>query len=128
MHQLDRLSGVKAAAIRRAIDRRVNGKRLTIAADWRALLRQCPSTPSTGEPDEHVELARTEQTAALTGPAEARVSVRIAPAESGKTTLVVSPVRAPGMSKKVASSRSHPLARRACAWKMPPGRLDLRAR
>lgn len=83
--QLDRLSEVKAT-IGRAIDRRANGKRLTVAADWRALLRQHSSTPSTGEPDEHVERALSEQTAALTGLAEARVSVLIGPAESGKTT------------------------------------------
>ena len=85
--QLDRLSEVKAT-IRRAIDRRVKGKRLAVAADWRALLRQHPSTQSTGEPDEHVERARMEQTAALTELAAARLSVLIGPAGSGKTTLL----------------------------------------
>ena len=85
--QLDRLREVKAT-IRRAIDRRVKGKRLTVAADWRARLEKHPSTQSAGEPDELVERARTEQTAALTELAEARLSVLIGPAGSGKTTLL----------------------------------------
>ena len=76
------------ATIRRAIDRRVKGKRLSVSADWPALLRKHPSTQSTGEPDELVERARTEQTAALTELAEARLSVLIGPAGSGKTTLL----------------------------------------
>ena len=85
--QLYRLREVKTT-IRRAIDRRVKGKRLELAADWRALLRQHPSTRSTGQPDENVERARTEQTAALTELGEARLSVLIGPAGSGKTTLL----------------------------------------
>jgi len=85
--QLHRLSEVRTT-IRRAIDRRIKGNRLSVAADWRALLEEHPSTQSEGEPDESVERARTEQTAALTEIAESRLSVLIGPAGSGKTTLL----------------------------------------
>ena len=85
--QLGRLTDV-GATIRRAIDKRVKGKRMTVAADWRRLLDEQLFAQSAGEPDELEESARKEKTAALTELAEARLSVLIGPAGTGKTTLL----------------------------------------
>ena len=85
--QLGRLAQV-GATIRVAIDKRVKGKRMTVAADWRKLLDAHLAAQSTGEPDELEESARAEKTAALTELAEARLSVLIGPAGTGKTTLL----------------------------------------
>ena len=85
--QLARLTEV-GATIRVAIDKRVKGKRVTVAADWRKLLDTYLAAQSAGKPDELEESARAEKTAALTELAEARVSVLIGPAGTGKTTLL----------------------------------------
>ena len=83
--QLGRLTEV-GETIRRAIGRRVKGKRMTVGADWRTLLDEHLPAQSTGDIDE--EDARKEKTAALTELAEARLSVLIGPAGTGKTTLL----------------------------------------
>ena len=85
--QLDRLKEMRTT-IRTAIDKRVKGKRMTVAADWRALLDEHLSDQSAGEPDELEERARAEKIAALTELAEARLSVLIGPAGTGKTALL----------------------------------------
>lgn len=85
--QLGRLTEV-GATIRVAIDRRIKGKRMTVAADWRTLLDAHLSAQSAGRPDEIEESARAEKTAALKELAEARLSVLIGPAGTGKTTLL----------------------------------------
>ena len=85
--QLGRLTEV-GATIRVAINRRVKGKRMTVAADWRRLLDAHLLVQSAGEPDELEESARAEKTKALNELAEARLSVLIGPAGTGKTTLL----------------------------------------
>ncbi len=85
--QLGRLATV-GATIRAAIDKRVHGKRMAIEADWRKLLDDHLGTQPTGENDELEVSARAEKTAALTELAEARLSVLIGPAGTGKTTLL----------------------------------------
>lgn len=85
--QLGRLAEV-GATIRTAIDKRVNGKRLTVEANWRELLDAHLATRSAQEPDELEESARAEKTLALKELAEARLSVLIGPAGTGKTTLL----------------------------------------
>lgn len=85
--QLGRLTEV-GATIRVAIDKRINGKRMTVAADWRKLLDAHLAAQSAGKPDELEESARAEKTVALTELAEARLSVLIGPAGTGKTTLL----------------------------------------
>ena len=85
--QLGRLTKV-GKTIQAAIDKRVKGKRITVAADWRRLLDAQPFAQSAGELDELEESARKEKTAALTELAEARLSVLIGPAGTGKTTLL----------------------------------------
>ncbi len=85
--QLGRLREV-GTAIREAIDKRVKGKRMIVEADWRKLLDTHLATQSGGKPDELEESARMEKTAALKELAEARLSVLIGPAGTGKTTLL----------------------------------------
>ena len=85
--QLGRLAEV-GATIRVAIQRRVKGKRMTVATDWRRLLDAHLPVQSAGEPDELEESARAEKTKALNELAEARLSVLIGPAGTGKTTLL----------------------------------------
>ncbi len=85
--QLGRLTEV-GAIIRRAISKRVQGKRMTVAADWRELLAAHPAAQSAGGPAELKEDARKEQIAALAELAESRLSVLIGPAGTGKTTLL----------------------------------------
>ena len=85
--QLGRLT-VMGATIRKAISRRVKGMRMTVAADWRALLDKYLANQSAGAPDELEEGAREEKTAALAELAGARLSVLIGPAGTGKTTLL----------------------------------------
>ena len=85
--QLTRLTEV-GKTIHIAMDKRIKGKRMTVAADWRSLLDAQLSAQSAGEPDELEESARKEKTAALTELAEARLSVLIGPAGTGKTTLL----------------------------------------
>lgn len=85
--QLGRLTEM-GATIRLAIDKRIKGKRIAIAADWRRLLDAHLAAQSPAGPDEIEESARTEKTVALKELAEARVSVLIGPAGTGKTTLL----------------------------------------
>lgn len=85
--QLDRLKEV-GATIREAINKRMKGKRINVAAHWRELLDAHLATQSPGKPDEIEESARLEKTVALKEIAEARISVLIGPAGTGKTTLL----------------------------------------
>jgi ATP-dependent exoDNAse (exonuclease V) alpha subunit len=85
--QLQRLVET-ADVIRDAIDKRLKGKRLAVNANWRALLDEHLRQKGTKEIDEFEESARLEKTAALKELAEARVSVLIGPAGTGKTTLL----------------------------------------
>lgn len=85
--QLQRLVDA-ADVIRDAIDKRLKGKRLTVEADWRALLNDHLAREGAKEADEFEESARQEKTAALKELAEARLSVLIGPAGTGKTTLL----------------------------------------
>jgi hypothetical protein len=85
--QLGRL-GEMGAVIRSAVEKRVGGKRLVVEADWRKLLDAHLAEQSTGQADELEESARAEKTAALKELAEARLSVLIGPAGTGKTTLL----------------------------------------
>ncbi|MBB2868617.1 UNVERIFIED_ORG: hypothetical protein GGI63_005261 [Rhizobium esperanzae] len=85
--QLTRLSEV-GAVIRNSLERRANGKRLTIEEDWRARLDDHLKRQNAPPVDETEEQARREKTAALKELAEARLSVLIGPAGTGKTTLL----------------------------------------
>lgn len=85
--QLQRLFEI-GTTIRTAIDKRVKGKRLPIDADWRKHLNAHLALQHGGQPDDLEESARVEKTAALKELAEARLSVLIGPAGTGKTTLL----------------------------------------
>ena len=85
--QLGRLTDV-GATVRSAIDKRARGKRLTVQADWRELLDAHLAAEPAGEYDDLEDDAREEKTAALAELAEARLSVLIGPAGTGKTTLL----------------------------------------
>ena len=85
-YQLARLAEV-GKTIRDSVSRRRGGVRHKIQADWRALLdKNLPAIASQGREQE--ERAREEKTAALKELAEARFSVLIGPAGTGKTTLI----------------------------------------
>jgi len=85
--QLGRL-GEMGAVIRSSVEKRIGGKRLVIEADWRKLLDAHLAGQTMGQADELEESARAEKTAALKELAEARLSVLIGPAGTGKTTLL----------------------------------------
>lgn len=85
--QLGRLSEM-GEVIRKAIDKRIKGKRLSVDASWRALLDKFLNVQAAGNCDELEEKAREEKTAALKELAESRLSVLIGPAGTGKTTLL----------------------------------------
>jgi hypothetical protein len=85
--QLGRLSEV-GAVIRSALDKRINGKRLAVAADWRGLLDEHLAKQGATKADDQEEDARNEKEAALKELAESRLSVLIGPAGTGKTTLL----------------------------------------
>ncbi len=85
--QLDRLSEV-AEIIRSFCNKRIEGKRLAVEADWRGLLNCHLDRKGVGILDELEENARVEKTAALKELAESRISVLIGPAGTGKTTLL----------------------------------------
>ena len=74
--------------IRDAIEKRLKGKRLAVDANWRALLDKHLAQQGAKDTDEFEESARQEKTAALKELAEARLSVLIGPAGTGKTTLL----------------------------------------
>jgi len=77
-----------AEPIRRSINKRVNGTRLNVDANWRLLLDKHLEVYGSGETDEVEEKAREEKTSALKELAESRLSVLIGPAGTGKTTLL----------------------------------------
>ena len=85
--QLGRLAEMDEI-IRSAINKRINGKRMIIEAEWRDLLDTYLAEHGTCEVDEQEESARTEKAAALAEIAESRFSVLIGPAGTGKTTLL----------------------------------------
>ena len=85
--QLCRLSEM-GEVIRKAIDKRIKGNRLSVDASWRALLDKYLDVHGAGICDELEEKAREEKTAALKEIAESRLSVLIGPAGTGKTTLL----------------------------------------
>ena len=85
--QLGRISEM-GEVIRKAIEKRIKGKRLTVDADWRVLLDKHLDLHGTGSSDELEERAREEKTAGLKELAESRLSVLIGPAGTGKTTLL----------------------------------------
>ncbi len=85
--QLQRLVDV-GEMIREAIQKRVKGKRLVLEANWRKMLDEHLAQRGSKEADEFEESARLEKTAALMELAEARLSVLIGPAGTGKTTLL----------------------------------------
>ncbi len=85
--QLARLGEV-GTVIRNALDKRIKGMRLEVAADWRALLDEHLSKQGAIEADDQEEDARKEKEAALKELAESRLSVLIGPAGTGKTTLL----------------------------------------
>lgn len=74
--------------ISQKIDDRINGKRLPLAANWKNLLDEALKPFTKGEPDTQELHARREKAAALREIAEARFSVLIGPAGTGKTTLL----------------------------------------
>jgi len=85
-YQLERLSRM-GTIIRNEINKRINGKRHTIDADWPKLLDD-KLGPISKEDQKIEEKARQEKVAALKELAEARFSVLIGPAGTGKTTLL----------------------------------------
>ena len=74
--------------ISQKIDDRVNGKRLPLTANWQSLLDEALKPFTKGEPDTQELKARKEKATALKEIAEARFSVLIGPAGTGKTTLL----------------------------------------
>ncbi len=85
--QLGRLAEM-GALIRSAVQRRIAGNRLIVEANWRKLLDAHLAEQATAQADELEESARAEKTAALKELSEARLSVLIGPAGTGKTTLL----------------------------------------
>lgn len=88
-YQLSRLAEV-GQIIRSNITKRIGGKRHEIKENWRRLLdKQLPAIDSLPKEDrEQEERARQEKAAALKELAEARFSVLVGPAGTGKTTLL----------------------------------------
>lgn len=86
-YQLDRFDTYKTI-IKEQVDGRINGKRLTIVAEWRELIDEALKQFTTKEADEQELKARREKAAALQEIAESRFSVLIGPAGTGKTTLL----------------------------------------
>jgi hypothetical protein len=85
--QLGRLAEM-GETIRTAITKRVQGARHVVQADWRNLLDDHLAAAGACGEGEMEEKAREEKTAALKELAEARLSVLIGPAGTGKTTLL----------------------------------------
>ena len=87
--QLRRLSAT-GRIIRDAVTRRIGGQRLTIEADWRALLDEELKKLGvpTADPSSDEDQARIEKAGCLKELAEARFSVLIGAAGTGKTTLL----------------------------------------
>jgi ATP-dependent exoDNAse (exonuclease V) alpha subunit len=86
-YQLQRFAQTREIISKKIIDR-INGKRLTVEADWTSLLNTALDPFTEGKPDETELKARSEKAAALKEIAESRFSVLIGPAGTGKTTLL----------------------------------------
>ncbi|RAK15236.1 ATP-dependent exoDNAse (exonuclease V) alpha subunit [Anoxybacillus vitaminiphilus] len=89
-YQLKRLYEM-GQLIREKVEKRLKGTRISISADWRALLDEKLGGPiQIADPyeAEKEEMARTEKAAILKELAESRISVLIGPAGTGKTTLL----------------------------------------
>lgn len=86
-YQLQRFAETRKI-ISQKISDRVNGKRLPLTADWPQLLDEALNPFTKGEPDIQELNARKEKEVALKEIAEARFSVLIGPAGTGKTTLL----------------------------------------
>jgi len=85
--QLSRLAAV-AQLIRETVIKRSKGTPHPITADWRRLLADSNALGPMTIGDEREKLARDEKAASLQTLAEARFSVLIGPAGTGKTTLL----------------------------------------
>jgi hypothetical protein len=85
--QLGRIAEM-GQTIRSAVNKRMQGTRHVVDADWRALLDAQLKKAGVTNVDEMEEKARQEKTAALRELAESRFSVLIGPAGTGKTTLL----------------------------------------
>ena len=86
-YQLQRFSETRNI-ISQKINDRINGKRLPLTANWQTLLDEALKPFTKGKPDAQELNARKEKAAALKEIAEARFSVLIGPAGTGKTTLL----------------------------------------
>ncbi len=88
-YQLERL-GKAGGLIRKVVESRLKGRRHNVQADWRRELdKELPIyVPKNGWDKELEERARTEKAAALAEIANARISVLIGSAGTGKTTLL----------------------------------------
>lgn len=84
-YQLARLSATRSK-ISSLVRKRMKGKALPVAADWRVVIDSLLGSSAQDDPDE--EPARQEKAAALEVLATSRVSVLIGPAGTGKTTLL----------------------------------------
>ncbi|MBC2705332.1 AAA family ATPase [Desulfobacula sp.] len=86
-YQLERFSCARRI-ISQKINDRISGKRLTLEANWEALLDKCLAPFTIGEPDEQERKARKEKAVTLKEISESRFSVLIGSAGTGKTTLL----------------------------------------
>ena len=92
-YQLERL-GAAGDLIRKTVERRTGGRRHGMVFDWRAALDEyLDKTLKVPPPTNSIEanaddLARTEKAAALTEISNARLSVLVGSAGTGKTTLL----------------------------------------
>ena len=86
-YQLERL-GKAGDLIRRTVTRRAGARRHRIVVDWRAKLDEFLGDLPGNSQDEAEERAREEKSAALNEIANARLSVLLGSAGTGKTTLL----------------------------------------
>ncbi|MFO0822823.1 MAG: AAA family ATPase [Gemmataceae bacterium] len=85
--QLNRLAEA-GSLIKLAVEKRIAGKPHQVQADWKALLADKKALGPVKEGDTRDASARKEKAEALAKLAEARFSVLIGPAGTGKTTLL----------------------------------------
>ena len=99
-YQIERL-GAAGDLIRRTVERRTSGRRHGLAVNWRDELDEALGDPPVDELDgENEERARTEKAAALDEIANARLSVLVGAAGTGKTTLLSVLCKRPEIRKK----------------------------
>ena len=96
-YQLERL-GAAGDLIRKTVNRRRKARRHNLVVDWRAELDALLGPVGELDPDKE-ERARREKAAALDEIANARISVLIGSAGTGKTTLLSVLLRNPEISK-----------------------------